>query len=64
MYAVGGEPGLPGSASISSFLYFLTFLFFSNYILLNLFVVVILDSFGGLMRASTLPVSERDFERE
>merc|ERR1712196_402340 len=54
MYAVGGEPGQPGSISSYAF-------FFSNYILLNLFVAVILDNFSASMRESELNVSEADF---
>eukprot|EP01047_Picozoa_sp_COSAG01_P106908 COSAG01_NODE_35970_length_524_cov_0.847059_1_plen_129_part_10 len=38
MYAVGGEPGQPKGQPGTTFVFFLTFLFFSNYILLNLFV--------------------------
>ena len=61
MYAVGGEPGQPGATSSAAFIYFGTFFFFSNYILLNLFVAVILDNFSASMRESELNVSEADF---
>lgn len=61
MYAVGGEPGQPGGDAATAFIYFGTFFFFSNYILLNLFVAVILDNFSASMRESELNVSEEDF---
>ena len=61
MYAVGGEPGQPGAPAGTTFIYFGTFFFFSNYILLNLFVAVILDNFSASMRESELNVSEEDF---
>ena len=61
MYAVGGEPGMPGSISATAFIYFGSFFFLSNYILLNLFVAVILDNFSASMRESELNVSEEDF---
>lgn len=62
MYAVGGEPGQPGAQAGLAFIYFLSFLFLSNYILLNLFVAVILDNFSASMREQALQISERDFE--
>ena len=40
------------------FTYFLTFFFFSNYILLNLFVAVILDNFSACLREESLEISE------
>jgi hypothetical protein len=63
MYAVGGEPGQPSAQSGLAFLYFMTFLFFSNYILLNLFVAVILDNFSASMREQELDISEEDFAK-
>eukprot|EP01052_Picozoa_sp_SAG31_P010413 SAG31_NODE_570_length_14016_cov_10.573543_4_plen_2093_part_00 len=60
MYAVGGEPGQPGATSSIAFLFFGSFFFLSNYILLNLFVAVILDNFSASMRESELRVSEED----
>ena len=60
-YAVGGEPGQPGAKSTPAFLFFASFFFFSNYILLNLFVAVILDNFSSSMRESELDVSEENF---
>ena len=68
MYAVGGEPcGYdckdPESTTHGlAFLYFASFFFFSNYILLNLFVAVILDNFASSMREQELGISEADFE--
>jgi|EP01049_Picozoa_sp_SAG25_P007446 hypothetical protein len=61
MYAVSGEPGQPGTSSFNGALYFMSFFFLSNYILLNLFVAVILDNFSTSMRESELNVSEEDF---
>ena len=61
MYAVGGEPGQPEAKATSAFLFFASFFFFSNYILLNLFVAVILDNFSSSMRESELDVSEENF---
>ncbi len=61
MYAVGGEPGQPEGMAGETFIYFGSFFFFSNYILLNLFVAVILDNFSASMRESELNVSEADF---
>lgn len=63
MYAVGGEPGQPEGMPVGSFLYFMSFLFFSNYVMLNLFIVVILDTFSALMREGELHISEQEFER-
>ena len=60
MYAVAGEPGKEGDAGLA-FVFFGTFFFFSNYILLNLFVAVILDNFSASMRESELNVAEVDF---
>jgi hypothetical protein len=62
MYAVGGEPGLPEGLQGSAFLYFFSFFFLSNYILLNLFIAVILDNFAASMREQALDISEIDFE--
>ena len=64
MYAVGGEPGNPGGGGQPgiAFMYFFTFFFFSNYILLNLFIAVILDNFAASMREQELDISEQDFE--
>ena len=68
MYAVGGEPcghdcKDPGDYShVLAFIYFASFFFFSNYILLNLFVAVILDNFSASMREQELNISEADFE--
>ena len=45
-YAVGGEPGNPDGFPGLAFVYFASFFFLSNYILLNLFVAVILDNFA------------------
>jgi hypothetical protein len=52
---------LTWSQAGTAFVYFGTFFFFSNYILLNLFVAVILDNFSASMRESELNVSEEDF---
>eukprot|EP01048_Picozoa_sp_COSAG05_P009156 COSAG05_NODE_733_length_7644_cov_43.682704_6_plen_734_part_00 len=60
MYAVAGEPGKDG-ISFSGAVYFMSFFFLSNYILLNLFVAVILDNFSASMRESELNVPENDF---
>jgi hypothetical protein len=38
--------------------YFFSFFFFSNYILLNLFVAVILDNFSACLREESLEISE------
>lgn len=68
MYAVGGEPGMSpeGASSLKgpgmAFFYFASFFFFSNYILLNLFIAVILDNFAASMREQELDISEADFE--
>jgi hypothetical protein len=70
MYAVGGEPcgydckdpDNPSTGPGVAFLYFGSFFFFSNYILLNLFVAVILDNFAASMREQELGISEADFE--
>eukprot|EP01043_Picozoa_sp_COSAG02_P015294 COSAG02_NODE_649_length_18914_cov_30.645868_1_plen_1639_part_10 len=68
MYAVGGEPcGYdckdPDNTTYGlAFMYFASFFFFSNYILLNLFVAVILDNFAASMREQELDISEADFE--
>ena len=40
------------------FVYFFCFFFFSNYILLNLFVAVILDNFSACLREESLEISE------
>ena len=67
MYAVGGEPSSnpiqngAGQSGIA-FLYFFSFFFLSNYILLNLFIAVILDNFAASMREQALDISEADFE--
>eukprot|EP01051_Picozoa_sp_SAG22_P013108 SAG22_NODE_1433_length_4435_cov_6.497463_1_plen_1296_part_00 len=61
MYAVGGEPGMDGQTGVA-FLYFFSFFFLSNYILLNLFIAVILDNFAASMREQALDISEADFE--
>ena len=60
MYAVGGEPGQPSGQQGTAFLYFFSFFFFSNYILMNLFVAVILDNFAASMREQELDISEED----
>jgi hypothetical protein len=64
MYAVGGEPGRDGPYSMpyTAFMYFCSLFFFSNYILLNLFIAVILDNFAASMREQELDISEEDFE--
>eukprot|EP01052_Picozoa_sp_SAG31_P016193 SAG31_NODE_1064_length_10098_cov_3.617462_6_plen_948_part_00 len=64
MYAVGGEPGRngPKSQQLTAFLYFCSLFFLSNYILLNLFIATILDSFSSSMREQELDISEEDFE--
>ena len=64
MYAVGGEPGRDGPHSMqyTAFMYFCSLFFFSNYILLNLFIAVILDNFAASMREQELDISEEDFE--
>ena len=70
MYAVGGEPcgydckddqSFPSTQGLA-FVYFCSFFFLSNYILLNLFVAVILDNFSASMREQELDISEADFE--
>jgi len=43
-------------------MYFCSLFFFSNYILLNLFIAVILDNFAASMREQELDISEEDFE--
>lgn len=64
MYAVGGEPGRDGpkSMQITAFLYFFSLFFLSNFILMNLFIAAILDSFSSSMREQELDISEEDFE--
>ena len=55
---VGGEPGGAGRESQAgvAFLFFFSFFFLSNYILLNLFIAVILDNFAASMREQVCTV--------
>ena len=50
--------GDPGFSKYGVFLYFSLFFFFSNYILLNLFIAVILDNFSACLREEDLEVDE------
>ena len=61
-YAMGGEPGQPGASDGVCFIFFCSFFFLSNYILLNLFIASILDNFAASMREQELDISEQDFE--
>ena len=64
MYAVAGEPNNLGQAGSPGLgiIFFASFFFLSNYILLNLFIAVILDNFAASMREQELDISEQDFE--
>eukprot|EP01047_Picozoa_sp_COSAG01_P026068 COSAG01_NODE_1667_length_9569_cov_30.111404_3_plen_494_part_00 len=63
MYAVGGEPNSGAGAPRIAFLFFFSFYFLANYILLNMFIAVILDNFEASMRESDLDISEKDFDK-